>query len=128
MPVLEDERQRSLVGQPLEVPAGRAEDLTASRLSALVAHLLRKLPPRFEREQRGEVRQELIGLLAEKHLDASLELRPPLRIRVLVDDAGVRLDDLDEGPVTDRAAEWKRTAREPPYAVGRMESRVGHET
>src|SRR5205823_10283927 len=99
VPVLEDQHQRMVPGQPLEEAARGPEDLTSDGLAIEVPDAAVELPLDAEADQRREPGQEVRGFVDEQGLREPLELRPRLIRAILVGDAGCRADQLAERPV-----------------------------
>ena len=116
MHVLERDDQRPLLREAREVEPCGAVELVAHRLPIEKRHLGGQLLGQRHAEQCREVGQDLRGVVAKEAGEASRELLPALRLTVVAVDAGVLLDDLEEGPVADAAAEGERAALEPADA------------
>ena len=110
--VLEDENERALLGESLEEAAPGGE-----RLVAAVASELRLAG---EPEEREEVRFDarLVARAGERVLDGLVDLRRDVLRRVLLEDAGLRLDDLAERPERDPVAVGEAAALAPGDELG----------
>ena len=114
MEVLEDHDERSLLGHRLEKASPGCE----RRATAVVAEL------RLGREadERPQLRLDPVGVarIRQDVVDRDSELLLDVGRRVLLDDAGLRLDDLRERPERDTVA-----VREAATLAPRDELRVG---
>ena len=112
MDVLHDDDERSLLGETLEEAAPGGERL----VPAIAAEL------RFagEAEEREEVRLDprLVARAGERVLDGLVDLGRDLVRRVLLEDAGLRLDDLAERPERDPVAVGEAAALAPGDELG----------
>ena len=110
--VLDDEDERTLLGETLEEAAPGGERLVA----AIAAEL------RFagEAEEREEMRLDarLVAGAGERVLDGLVDLRRDLLRRVLLEDAGLRLDDLAERPQRDPVAVGEAASLAPGDELG----------
>ena len=95
MDVLDDQDERTLLGERLEEPAPSRERLVA----AVAADLL--LPGETEKREQMRLDAPLVARTREYVLDRLVDLRRDVRRRVLLEDASLRLDDLAERPQRD---------------------------
>ena len=110
--VLDDEDERALLGETLEEAAPGGE-----RLVPAIASELRLAG---EAEEREEMRLDprLVARAGERVLDGLVDLRRDLLGRVLLEDAGLRLDDLAERPQRDPVAVREAAALAPGDELG----------
>ena len=96
--VLDDDDERPLLGEPFEEAAPGGERL----VSAIAAELRFAGEPDEREQMRLDAR--LVARARERVLDGLVDLRRDLLGRVLLEDAGLRLDDLAERPQRDPVA------------------------
>ena len=110
--VLDDEDERALLGETLEEAAPGGERL----VPAIAAELRFAGEPEEREEMRLDTR--LVAGAGERVLDDLVDLRGDLLRRVLLEDAGLRLDDLAERPQRDPVAVGEAAALAPGDELG----------
>ena len=112
MDVLDDQDERTLLGERLKEPAPSRERLVA----AVAANLL--LPGEAEKREQMRLDAPLVARPREYVLDRTVDLRRDVRRRVLFEDASLRFDDLAERPQRDPVPVREAAALPPRDELG----------
>ena len=105
MPVFEQHHHRLALRELFEQLAHAHEDLAPQPLAVEVLHAFGVFARNAQRQHRGQVGQHLLSALAEERVQASGELAPALVFAVVFADVEAALQDFNEGPVAQAAAE-----------------------